>query len=272
MSEFHVSSALIVPADTTVSECVRKMRDHKAGSILVSSYTYPYELLGIFTERDLLKWIDEIQGGNHWEKAVSTIMTKNPKTISLLELDRAAEIMLENHFRHLPIVYEEGGMTHIAGVISMRDLFSDLVKKTTGKPAAHPTSTSAHKKTKIALLARDDSAFKAAESVFSQGHEVNIKRLTLEEASDPAMDFKAYRLLGVDVDRFGPDIWAECLRVLNKNDSVVHVLIVYNPVLHSPKSVEYLRILSGSEKFTTYAKPFNVLEVMKTVGKWTRNL
>ena len=82
------SPALMVPSNTPISECVRKMRDHGVGSLLVMSYSNPHLLEGIFTERDLLKWIDELQDGGHWDKPVAHIMSKPVKTIALEELDR----------------------------------------------------------------------------------------------------------------------------------------------------------------------------------------
>ncbi|MFN7685462.1 MAG: CBS domain-containing protein [Oligoflexia bacterium] len=67
------SPALCVSSHTPIADCVRLMRSRDVGSLLVMSTSRPDELVGIFTERDLLKWVDKIQQGGHWEKPVALV-------------------------------------------------------------------------------------------------------------------------------------------------------------------------------------------------------
>jgi len=102
--------------------------------------------VGIFTERDLVRRVDEIQHGGYWEKTVSTVMSPPVITLSIYELSKAAEMMIRCRIRHLPVIYEdESQKQHLAGVISMRDLFEDLVRD----------ETKSSDEARIAILTRD---------------------------------------------------------------------------------------------------------------------
>ena len=121
--------ALIVRADTPIGECVRIMKQHNTGSVLVVSDDADAELIGIFTERDLVRIIQLVDEGHHLDKPVRTVMTQKVRTIELSEMHQALDIMLENGIRHLPVMQkDEGGVTRLMGVISMRDLARKLAR------------------------------------------------------------------------------------------------------------------------------------------------
>ena len=121
--------ALAVKADTPIGECVRLMKEHNVGSVLVISDDEKGDLVGIFTERDLLKMIKIVDEGRHLDKPVRTVMTKKVKTIDYTRIHEALDIMVENGFRHLPVVSTgNDGKVRVAGVISMRDLLKQAKK------------------------------------------------------------------------------------------------------------------------------------------------
>ena len=135
----HPSPALGVSAHTPIGDCVRLMRDRSVGSLLIMSHQDPGQLVGIFTERDLLKWVDEIQHGGHWEKPVAHLMSKPVVTLPISRFDEAAALMIEKRFRHLPIIYDDpANRGQIAGVISMRDLVPVLSRADAPCAAGHP--------------------------------------------------------------------------------------------------------------------------------------
>lgn len=126
-SRIRPNPALVVRADTPIGECVRVMKERNTGSVLVVSDTERQEPIGIFTERDLVKIIKLVDEGKHLTKPVRTVMTKHVKTIEFSQLHEALDIMLENGIRHLPVVAtDDKGVLRIAGVISMRDLATQL--------------------------------------------------------------------------------------------------------------------------------------------------
>ncbi|NDD90905.1 CBS domain-containing protein [bacterium] len=246
------SPALVVPSNTPIADCVRKMRDHAVGSLLVVSYSDPHQLVGIFTERDLLKWIDELQQGGHWEKPVFHLMSKNVSTIGVDELDRASEIMLKGKFRHLPVTTLIEGRQRILGILSMRDLFAELVssgnkpqraKKIIQKPAVFLTSD---------LQSRD------LERVFTLGGKLDVQRkeflpeLTVESLCES-------RILLMDLDGVAPPVWANFLQHLKNSKTHPPAVIFFDPRLHTEQHVQLLRNLSAPGSLEVFAKPLNVI-------------
>ena len=90
------------------------MSQRRVGSTLVCKDD---RLVGIFTERDILRAVSHDASAmrdslEHW-------MTRRPHIIAPdADLDEALRIMVEGHFRHLPVV-EEG---RVVGMLSMRDV------------------------------------------------------------------------------------------------------------------------------------------------------
>jgi CBS domain-containing protein len=99
---------------TTVAEAATVMGERRIGSALVMDGD---RLLGIFTERDIVRAL-----GEHFDAAghpVSDWMTPNPMTVgSNTPVEQALATMLDRNFRHLPVVDGE----QILGIVSMRDL------------------------------------------------------------------------------------------------------------------------------------------------------
>ena len=103
-----------VGPDTTIAEAASLMSQRRVGSTLVCRDD---RLLGIFTERDILRAVSHDATAMH--DPLEHWMTRRPRTIAPdSELDEALRIMVEGHFRHLPV--EEGGQ--LVGMLSMRDI------------------------------------------------------------------------------------------------------------------------------------------------------
>jgi CBS domain-containing protein len=85
-------------------------------------------LAGILTERDVLR--SAASGEDPRASRVSDWMTPDPQSAGPdTSVEEAAEIMLKNGFRHLPVVE---GRT-VCGVVSLRDLFATRIRR----PRAH---------------------------------------------------------------------------------------------------------------------------------------
>jgi CBS domain-containing protein len=103
-----------VNPSTTVGEAVALMAQHRVGSMIVMDGT---RMVGIFTERDTVRAISHSHDAPAHE--VSSWMTHDPTTVAPeVEVDVALRTMLDNGFRHLPVV-EDG---EVIGVVSIRDL------------------------------------------------------------------------------------------------------------------------------------------------------
>jgi CBS domain-containing protein len=108
MRRDYVSAA---PEDT-LGEVAQKMVEANSGSAVVEDYG---RLIGILTERDMLR---AMAGRVHTSDArAREWMTAEPITVEpSLSLEDAQRIMLENGFRHLPVVEGE----RVVGVASLR--------------------------------------------------------------------------------------------------------------------------------------------------------
>jgi CBS domain-containing protein len=102
----------VAPEDT-LGEVAERMTEVNVGAVVVKDYG---RLIGILTERDMLK---AMAARVHTSEArVRQWMTEDPITAPAeMDAEEAAGIMLDNGFRHLPVVDELGRVT---GVVSLR--------------------------------------------------------------------------------------------------------------------------------------------------------
>ena len=103
---------LVVTPEDTLGEVAERMTQQNTGAVVVKDFG---RLIGILTERDMLR---AMAARVHTSDArVRQWMTADPVTAEPeMELEDAAQVMLDNGFRHLPVV---DGST-ILGVVSLR--------------------------------------------------------------------------------------------------------------------------------------------------------
>jgi CBS domain-containing protein len=103
---------LTVAPEDTLGEVAERMTRENVGAVIVKDYG---RLIGILTERDMLR---AMASRVHTSDArVRQWMTSDPITASPdMDLDEAAQVMLDKGFRHLPVV--EG--QNVIGVVSLR--------------------------------------------------------------------------------------------------------------------------------------------------------
>jgi CBS domain-containing protein len=110
-----------VGPDDPVSVAVARMNEENVGSVTVCDGP---ELVGIFTERDLVRLAGE--GSGFAEVRISEVMTRRPVTVSPDDdIVSAARLMGERRIRHLPVVQD--GL--LLGVIGIRDVMGSLVER-----------------------------------------------------------------------------------------------------------------------------------------------
>lgn len=110
-----------VPLDAPLAVAATAMIEQKTGSALVMEGSF---LAGILTERDVLR--AAASGADATTVPVSAWMTADPQAASLdTPAEEAAQIMLRNGFRHLPVL--DG--RHVCGVVSLRDLFAARIRR-----------------------------------------------------------------------------------------------------------------------------------------------
>ena len=107
--------------DASVVEAAAAMVEAKVGSAVVLEGLF---LTGILTERDVLR--AAASGEDLSRSPVAAWMTPDPESAPPdASVEDAAQIMLLNGFRHLPVL--EG--RHVLGVVSLRDLFAARIRR-----------------------------------------------------------------------------------------------------------------------------------------------
>jgi CBS domain-containing protein len=107
--------------DMPVAAAAAGMVKANVGSAVVMQGPF---LAGILTERDVLR--AAASGEDLSASLVSAWMTPDPQSASPdTSAEEAAQIMLLNGFRHLPIL---DGRT-VCGVVSLRDLFASRIRR-----------------------------------------------------------------------------------------------------------------------------------------------
>jgi CBS domain-containing protein len=110
--------------DTAVSEAAASMVRARVGSVVILQGSF---LAGILTERDVLR--AAASGEDLSVSAVSAWMSPDPQAASLdMSAEEAAQIMLLNGFRHLPVLDGRA----VCGVVSIRDLFAAKIRRPAG--------------------------------------------------------------------------------------------------------------------------------------------
>ena len=123
------SETAAVPVEATVADAIRLMLQRHVGAVgIVDSER---RVAGIFTERDVLRKL-ALSGKNLEVTPVCEFMT-TPVELATLATGpgEALATMVERHFRHLPVVDDQGkllGMLSIRNVLQWRidDLTQEL--------------------------------------------------------------------------------------------------------------------------------------------------
>jgi len=106
-----------VPLDATVAQAIRMMLRCHVGAVAVIDSNRL--IAGIFTERDVLLKTS-LSGRDPEQTPVREVMTTPVELASLaMGPGEAMSTMVERHYRHLPVVDEQG---KLLGMLSIRNL------------------------------------------------------------------------------------------------------------------------------------------------------
>ena len=125
LGELIDGEAATVERHEPLAMAAKRMYENHIGSVCVTDESG--ELVGIFTERDLLR--AAAAGVDSHASTVGNWMTENPITATADDEAAAAlQVMIDRNFRHLPIVGDAG----LIGVVSMRRLSTALQSERMG--------------------------------------------------------------------------------------------------------------------------------------------
>jgi CBS domain-containing protein len=129
LTDVMATHVISVSPETEIREAARRMIDSDIGAAVVLDSAG--ELVGVITERDLLRCVSEgVDGGSLVDERMTRhVLTGSPAT----SLAEAMALMVDGHFRHLPVVNEDG---RVIGLVSMRDLMAYTSLRLRGGPSA----------------------------------------------------------------------------------------------------------------------------------------
>ena len=112
--------AVVAPTDS-VFHALTLMAQHDVGALLVLEGE---QLVGIFSERDYARKII-LQGKTSKETLVREIMSDKVAYVTpAATVDECMALMTEKHFRHLPVLAEDGT---VVGMVSIGDMVKETI-------------------------------------------------------------------------------------------------------------------------------------------------
>jgi len=153
---------LFVAPEASVGEVLQLLRAQRNGSVLVCAGSTQNtshgggKLLGIFTERDALKYMSPCKGspgkgagkhdaeGDGMNQPVSAVMSKDPVCLEAsTSVGEAIKTMSRGGYRHLPIVDKAGlptGIATVYGIVRfLVDHFPQTIYNLPPEPGAIPS-------------------------------------------------------------------------------------------------------------------------------------
>ena len=114
VADLMTQDVVTVAPEDTLGEAAAKMTEKGIGAVVVSDFG---RIIGILSERDIMRAVaDRIHSS---EARVREWMTADPITATPdTSVEEAGRTMLENGFRHLPVVEGERAI----GIVSIRDV------------------------------------------------------------------------------------------------------------------------------------------------------
>ena len=121
LKEIMTSDVFTIERDATVADVAGIMLKRRLGSAVVMDGSW---VSGIFTERDVVR--AAASGKDLNSSRVSDWMTSDPVTVEGgLEAEEAAELMMSNGFRHLPVLEGQA----LVGIVSLRDVIRTRIRR-----------------------------------------------------------------------------------------------------------------------------------------------
>jgi CBS domain-containing protein len=123
LKEIMTNDVFTTSKDASVADVAGSMLKGRFGSAVVMDGSW---LTGIFTERDVLR--AAASGKDLTAAKVADWMTSDPVTVDgSMDADEAAQIMMSNGFRHLPVVEGQA----LLGIVSLRDVLRTRIRRPT---------------------------------------------------------------------------------------------------------------------------------------------
>jgi CBS domain-containing protein len=118
----------VTSPDATALEAMRQMLENHVGAVCVLDSER--RVAGIFTERDVMREL-ALRGFDPAKTPVRELMTTSVEMATELTTEsEALSIMLERHYRHLPIVDKDA---RLLGILSIRHVLEARIDELVGE-------------------------------------------------------------------------------------------------------------------------------------------
>ncbi len=117
LTDVMATHVVSVSPQTKLGDAARRMVEADVGAAIVLEDSG--DLAGVITERDLMRSVSDATDPDTpvEQRMTRHVLTTGPDT----EIAEAMALMVDGHFRHLPVVNADG---HVIGMVSMRDLMA----------------------------------------------------------------------------------------------------------------------------------------------------
>jgi len=122
------SEAAAVSVEATAERAIRTMLDRHVGAVAVLDEKQ--RVAGIFTERDVLRRLSLSEQDPRKISVRAVMTTPVEMATRATTAAEALATMVERHYRHLPIVDDEGGLL---GMLSIRNLLQAQIETLTSQ-------------------------------------------------------------------------------------------------------------------------------------------
>ncbi len=255
-----------------IGDCLDRMASANVGSILIAE---GQKLVGIFTERDLLRHWRKLGDKSFHTAPVASIATKPVFVMTVEQLVDAPEEMLKRRIRHVPIVDKSGG---VVGIISMRDIL--IAQERAGKlpklkPAPHGDATKKVPEAGVMhILTPTGEMADLCRRLLPPGWKTQIwlsiqSIENLPEMKDAKQDLTNVAFM-LDLDGLQHANWRALIRrflQLMTRDKQPEIFLVWSPRTLDEKDVEAMTTVAEKAKWHAFHRPLAVSELAHRLGQ-----
>ena len=245
----------------------------RVGSALIVNDTTEQDLVGIFTERDLLRKFDQICFNDNWNKPVRTVMTQKLITLKPEDLEKAEHLMLRHKIRHLPITRKDGKKQILLGIVSIRDVLKSLISfkiKTKAKSLfeilkkdeIHATPQN------IGVISHDESVFRLFSSTLSnfsymKTQQLHTKYLAL--LKNTKSELHKMNFIVLDLDNQYPNECISFVCYVKNIDNFKGIIVLAS---YSPYNEHLINLVSQAASYACFIyKPVDVTAAMEFIAE-----
>lgn len=248
----------VVPETKSVAECIVLMNQHSIGALMIVSPLRDDELVGVFTERDLIKHFEVLHMGFLWDRPVKAFMTRQLFTVGPGAVHQAPILMAKHKIRHIPVTRSEGGWERLLGLISMRDLFQHSAESLARNASASRADPLPDKRsTKIAGVVTEDPAVLSLID-HSLGLSRHLVMKAIVGSEDPAAQADQLSQLDgilLDIDGLDRPTWEEIVDKRLKAHHRGPLAVLFNPFLLDERTREDLKEYTAAKSIHLISKP-----------------